>query len=184
MRRRHADNTVGRTASYLPHSPRRAPGSVAPPQSRPKTILPRTTKDTHCSLRSSDLTATYLSTAGPAGRRRRGCGSSNDHARPARGEPGLYRGDAAFKLRGACHRRRYWQGWGGSLGSSPWPMASLAAGRRATLVSSRRDPGRTVFHPPTGWTVNEIPSTLGDFEPFDSQPMAEIEKVDPVPMGR
>ena len=63
-------------------------------------------------------------------------------------------------------------------------MASLAAGRRAALVSCRRYQGWTVFHPPTGWTVFHLPSTLGGCEPFDSQPMAEIKKVDPVQTGR
>ena len=150
-RRRHANDAVRCTASYLARRGAH-PGSVTPPRSRLKTILPCTTTDTHFSLRPSDLTATYLSTAGPAGRRRRGCGSSNDHARPARGEPGLYRGDAAFKLRGALSPAPLLAGVG-RLSRLP-AMAShsasqLASGRR------RRSPrlaatkaGRWFIHRP------------------------------------
>ena len=68
--------------------------------------------------------------------------------------PRQYRGDAASELRGACRRRRYRQGWGGSLGSPPWlptpPRSWPAGGGGARLASPRRDQGWTVVHPPTG----------------------------------
>jgi len=52
----------------------------------------------------------------------------------------------------------------------------LEGGQRAALASPRRDQGWTGSHPPTGWTVFHLPSTLGGCEPFDSQPMAEIKR--------
>ena len=84
--------------------------------------------------------------------------------------PRQYRGDAASELRGACRRRRYWQGWVGSLGSPPWlptpPRSWPAGGGGARLASPRPrlDGGSSTDR---GWTVFHLPSTLGGCEPFD-----------------
>ena len=128
MRRRHADNTVGRTASYLPRSPRRAPRQR------------RTT-----SAKTEDL----------------------------------HRGDAASELRGACRRRRYWQGVGRlSAPRHGFPRrlgVSQHAGGRSWPRLAATKAGRC-FIPRPGWTVFHLPSTLGGWESLDCQPMVEIEQ--------